>query len=574
MPPDGHEPAHASRPPTRWTTTDAGGLLFVLAVAVTIWLPRSQGPVDLRWDGGVYYILGTSLAQGRGYRLLNEPGEIEAVQYPPLLPALIAASQVTLGTSDPTTVGRWLRCAAFIVFLVYMFVVISFLKHNLSPRSTLVAALLCLFSLHVYFLSDVLFPEVLFSLATLLYLLGSRREQSRLDGVWTYLAAVSSYALRTVGVAAFAAWVLDSLIRRRFRQAVVRLVLVLIAVAAWQFYIASVESSDGYNHPSYAYQRAPYMFYNVSYARNVALRDPFAPEKGRLTGVRLLRRFAGNALELPVYVGETLSISRGYLDMWSHAVLGDRRVIASLVSWSAFLSLYTFGAVFVLGGFGLQLLRREWMIPLYAFIYMAALCMTPFRAQFPRYLMPIAPLLALSLVVSVTTIRDACRHSPGSSWAPLGRRGAAILLALAFLAELAGFATVYAYEHGRVSYTDRNGQPVTYRLFYYTDSYRGFDRTIDFVRQRAAPTDVIAAGMPHWVYLRTGLKTIMPPFEQDAAKTQDLLDTVPVTYLIIGRDVVGSERYTLPVVRQFSAGWKAIYVTPAGDWAVYQRVNR
>jgi hypothetical protein len=269
-----------------------------------------------------------------------------------------------------------------------------------------------------------------------------------------------------------------------------------------------------------------------------------------------------------------LSISRGYLIMWSDAVVGDRRGIASLVSWSAFLSLYTFGAVFVLGGLGLQLLRREWMIPLYAFIYMAALCMTPFRAQFPRYLMPIAPLLALSLVVSVTAIRDSCRHSPGSSWARLGRRGVGILIALALLAELVCFAAVYASEHGRVSYVDRNGQLVAYRLFYYTNSYRGFDQSIDFVRRRAARTDVIAAGMPHWVYLRTGLKSVMPPFEHDAAKTQDLLDSVPVTYMIIGRDVVDSQRYTLPVVWQFSAEWKEIYVTPAGDWTVYQRVNR
>ena len=125
-----------------------------------------------------------------------------------------------------------------------------------------------------------------------------------------------------------------------------------------------------------------------------------------------------------------------------------------------------------------------------------------------------------------------------------------------------------------VSYIDRNGQPVTGRLFYYTDSYRGFDQSIDFVRRERPRSDVIAAGMPHWVHLRTGLKTVMPPFELDAGKTQELLDSVPVAYLIVGRDVVDSQRYMLPVVRQFPSGWKAVYATAAGDWAVYQRVNR
>jgi len=65
------------------------GLLVALVLA--LWIPRLGGPIDLRYDAGVYYVLGTSLAEGRGYRLTNEPGDIQAVQYPPLLPAFVAA---------------------------------------------------------------------------------------------------------------------------------------------------------------------------------------------------------------------------------------------------------------------------------------------------------------------------------------------------------------------------------------------------------------------------------------------------------------------------------------------------
>ena len=76
-------------------------LAILLGLVCLLWIPRCSGTIDLRYDGGVYYVLGTSLAQGKGYRLLNEPGEIEAIQYPPLLPAIVAAHQVVLGTSDP-----------------------------------------------------------------------------------------------------------------------------------------------------------------------------------------------------------------------------------------------------------------------------------------------------------------------------------------------------------------------------------------------------------------------------------------------------------------------------------------
>src|SRR3954471_14397457 len=81
---------------------------ILLIIAAALWAPRLRGPIDLRYDAGVYYILGTSLAEGRGYRLLSEPGEISALQYPPLLPAVVAVEQKLLGSSDPAVVGPWL----------------------------------------------------------------------------------------------------------------------------------------------------------------------------------------------------------------------------------------------------------------------------------------------------------------------------------------------------------------------------------------------------------------------------------------------------------------------------------
>jgi hypothetical protein len=69
-----------------WRRLELWHVLLVLLATAAHWLPRLSGPLDLRYDAGVYYILGTSLAHGDGYRLLNEPGEIQGIQYPPLLP--------------------------------------------------------------------------------------------------------------------------------------------------------------------------------------------------------------------------------------------------------------------------------------------------------------------------------------------------------------------------------------------------------------------------------------------------------------------------------------------------------
>ena len=80
------EPAE-SRP---WSTIELRLAALIVLIAAALWAPRLRGPLDLRYDAGVYYILGRSLAEGHGYRLLNEPGAIEAIQYPPVLPAVAA----------------------------------------------------------------------------------------------------------------------------------------------------------------------------------------------------------------------------------------------------------------------------------------------------------------------------------------------------------------------------------------------------------------------------------------------------------------------------------------------------
>src|SRR5215471_4150105 len=360
-PPSRHELPRASSG-VRARARNAVATALVLAVAALIWIPRQTGPIDMRWDGAVYYILGTSLAEGKGYRLLNEPGEIAAVQYPPLLPAVVAVHQRLLGSSDPIVVGRALRATSFLIFLAYAVITLRFFLDYVSPELAALGTMLSLFCMNAWFLSDALFPDVWFGAATLLFLVLVRRQHGVAGSCCMYAAALASYALRTIGVTAFAVWVLHSLVRRNYRQAVARAMLVLVPVASWQLYVASIERGTAYVHPAYEYQRAPYLYYNVSYARNIALRDPFTPEKGR---VRIERRIARNLLEVPVAIGETLSASRNYFEMVLHGIFGDGSVVRPVITWSLFVVLSIFGAVLVVGGAGVLLRDREWIVPVY-----------------------------------------------------------------------------------------------------------------------------------------------------------------------------------------------------------------
>ena len=132
----------------------------VVAIAFLLWAPRLTGPIDLRWDAGVYYVLGTSLATGHGYRILSEPGSPEALQYPPLLPAIVAVHEWALGTTNPDVVAPWLRKLYFVIFVAYALAVLALARRHLRPWFALAATTLCLLQIQTIFLSDLLFAEL------------------------------------------------------------------------------------------------------------------------------------------------------------------------------------------------------------------------------------------------------------------------------------------------------------------------------------------------------------------------------------------------------------------------------
>ena len=110
----------------------------------------------------------------------------------------------------------------------------------------------------------------------------------------------------------------------------------------------------------------------------------------------------------------------------------------------------------------------------------------------------------------------------------------------------------YAMRHQLVRYDSRQGSTVEYRLFFYMDVFRTLDAGRDWVMAHAKSGDIIAVSMPHWVYLRMGNKTVMPPFESDPIKAEQLLESVPVTYLILDEGLaIDSKRFMKGVVERF-----------------------
>lgn len=562
----------------RWLRSEAIYLAVLLAAILICWLPRLKGPIDLRWDGGVYYILGTSLATGQGYRLLSEPGNIEANQYPPLLPAIIAAHQLVLGTNDPDVVGRWLRFTYFLIFSLYILTVYLVARGRLPAKYALLTALTCLFSLFNYFLSDLCFPEIPFALATTLFVLCNRKSEKRAYSVLAALLAVAAYALRTTGIALLAAWVGESIFKKDFKRAAIRSAVSAVAVFGWMFYISAVESREQYKHPAYEYQRANYLFYNVSYTRNAfLLKEPFAPEMGAPSFGDIAARFLRNLKSMSLSMGAAISSTQGIWEIqWK--ILLKFLPLHLNAFWVVDLALIVLSCL-ILAGVGIELARRQWLIPLYILFSLGIICLTPWPEQFARYLVPLVPFLALSLYTLLLKLQELFRVR----WGAMAPILAGAVVTVILLQQAVAWYWIYSRRHQRVIYHGRHGEEVAYRLFFYNEAQRAFDAGIDWLKSRAKPNEVIASSMPHWVYLRTGLKSVMPPFEPDPVEAQRLLDTVPVNYMFVEEGLaLGMTKYLLPVAQTFPDQWRRVYSASfinegveetKGSFEIYQRIE-
>jgi hypothetical protein len=119
------------------------------------------------------------------------------------------------------------------------------------------------------------------------------------------------------------------------------------------------------------------------------------------------------------------------------------------------------------------------------------------------------------------------------------------------------------------------GKPVDYRVFYYASADEAHDECLDWLKTRAGPEDVVATSMPQWAYMRNGLKAVSPPAESTAERAQALLDSVPVTYVVLSPKIDGhvSNDYVFPFVDGNPRAWKVVYADQKGLSRVFQRVR-
>ena len=125
-----------------------------------------------------------------------------------------------------------------------------------------------------------------------------------------------------------------------------------------------------------------------------------------------------------------------------------------------------------------------------------------------------------------------------------------------------------------VVYQNWTGHRVAMQMLTYDDGFRTFDAAVDWVAAHAQPDDVVVSSMPHWVFLRTGRLSIMPPYERDSGTVLADLDAAGARFVIVDSSGFSFTReYARPALDPAVASWRKAFSIDQRV-VVYQRLTR
>ena len=205
--------------------------------------------------------------------------------------------------------------------------------------------------------------------------------------------------------------------------------------------------------------------------------------------------------------------------------------------------------------------RADWIFASILLLTIALICLTPWPEQFGRYLMPAAPFLTIAALFALDRLDTALCARGSRRQIVSGRLALAGLLLVSVAFQTFTAVRMFLNRHREgASFVAGRGATGP-RFFYHKPAELDWEEAAAWIGAHAAPGAIVATIVPHQFYLQTGLRAVYPPMEANPNTAHRLLESVPVSYVIIDelrhRDFV--ERYALPAMESHPASWHLVY---------------
>jgi hypothetical protein len=462
-------------------------------------------------DNAEFVILARSLAQGQGFRYINHPDLRPATKYPPGFPAFLAGWSWIFGDSVKSMKINVLLCfvaAAGMTFLLGRRLIGDHLA-ALAALTVAISSSVIEYSHQV--LSDV--PYMLFSLVAL-YLLISGARGSRTAALGLALC-IWAYFTRTAGASLVVASAVLLLLRSRRREAVILICAFALVSGLWTVrnYTVAGEGSR---------------YLNVLLSAN-----PYDPDQGTVTLGGLAGRVWTNGT---AYLGGLLPT------IILPTLIKPIRQFGEIATTSLMSVL-----VIVIAVFGAVALRKKsLLISLYIVLYMLIYLGWPEVWRSERFMIPMAPLLAIYLFAGIRWLLGF-----------FGTRGVAVTAICALLA----LSNVFAL-HRFIGRT--KGYPPGWMRY--------FDAA-EWIGRNSEKDAIVLCRKPFLFYLFSNRRTIAYPFTRDQAAMREYLLEASPDYIVLEKLSGGTSAtdvYLIPVLHNMSDYLEDAYFTVEPVTAVYR----
>lgn len=479
-----------------YTRADLGVAAALLAAALLVGTVAVRAPsiAGMYADDGIYLATAKALADGRGYRHLELPGEPYQTKYPILYPAVLAVIwrlwpdfpanmlAVQLVNVALWTLGSWwayrlMRRAWGLPWWLAAGGVLLALVNPLTVELIRTA------------MSEPLYYALSMGALLAMTYAAERAAAGRGSLGWAAgagLLAAAAYLTRSIGITLAVALALTTALRRRWKDVVVVVVAAALAVGGWRLWCASAARSNAAN-PAFDVFR-----YNLDYSAWLTT-DP-----GTVAWVAYQNT---SALALALF-RQITALPVGWMDR-----MIERGPAAA---WPLYLALVATVA-FTVAGFVSVGWRRRPETHIYLCVYLGLVLIWPFEPT--RFLAPVQSLLttlalaglyrtALFAVRKLAASSRASRPAAEAVWTadlPGAEAGFRLVVILVLFFGYVGVRTLFALQRA-----GRPGEPAP-----------PTEGLIAVVRDRTPPDAIIMFGEARtgYVHLRTGRKcvSLAPP---------------------------------------------------------------
>lgn len=456
----------------RWTV----GITLTLFAAYLFVALRVTAPVGLWQDDGIYVATAQSLAQGKGYRHIELPGEPLQTKYPILYPAILAVPFLC-GSAYPENTWMLLIPSALGAALLVSLSIYYWRQRGDAHRWLLIpagvlSALSPVIWSHVRFcMTDLIYGAIAIAAMMVLERSDTPRFADRpmrrrwIVGIGAGLMALAVLT-RGIGIALLGAALVISVYRKRFGE--LRTVLIVAALMLAPWYVRQVYASGVNGELQNAF------LYRCELAYSQVLPEHISQSFSTIWQNVGRVLFGIGYFQLAIPEGFSLSALMSF---------GWRTVLFHLVC-------YLTGTM-ILIGFVQSLRRQLRLIHAYAISYAVLILAWPFEPY--RFLIPWTPFLIYWGLGGVATMCDlfAKRFVPANPkrWTLAGVVGVSALVMALFVMEdarIAGSSTAdFHLREGPVDWTQ-------------------YDELVQWIRTNTPPDAIIASAQPAGIFLATG----------------------------------------------------------------------